>query len=104
MIDIDAGTLRVLNSYETNRGAIFTRPSRRLRFGGDNGAIRVPDVITSRWARRLDWACAKIEAHARDVAAGTGRTPKVVQEPPGHSTTTGAPATPPQGLGKHFGT
>ena len=63
------------------------------------GAIRVPDAITSRWARRLNWATAKIDGLPRVTLKGLrhthttlllelGEHPKVVQERLGHSTIT----------------
>ncbi len=75
------------------------RPRRRLVFGDDNGAIRVPDAVTSRWTRRLDWACAKVDGLPRVTLNGLrhshatlllelGEHPKVVQERLGHSTIT----------------
>lgn len=63
-IDIDTETLRVLKTYKTTRGAISLTLARAdaYVFGDDNGSIRVPDAVTSRWTRRLDWATAKSTA------------------------------------------
>jgi integrase len=101
VIDIDAETLRVLKTHKTTRGAISLDLARgdAYVFGDDNGAIRVPDAVTSRWTRRLDWACAKIEGLPRVTLKGLrhthatlllelGEHPKVVQERLGHSTIT----------------
>lgn len=101
VIDIDAETLRVLKAHKSDRGAISLSLARAdaYLFGDDNGAIRVPDAVTSRWTRRLDWACAKIEGLPRVTLKGLrhthatlllelGEHPKVVQERLGHSTIT----------------
>ena len=101
VIDIDAETLRVLKSHKSDRGAISLSLARAdaYVFGDDQGAIRVPDAVTSRWTRRLDWACAKIEGLPRVTLKGLrhthatlllelGEHPKVVQERLGHSTIT----------------
>lgn len=101
VIDIDAETLRVLKTLKTNRGAISLSLARAdsYVFGDDQGAIRVPDAVTSRWTRRLDWACAKMEGLPRVTLKGLrhthatlllelGEHPKVVQERLGHSTIT----------------
>jgi len=101
VIDIDAETLRVLKSHKSDRGAISLDLARAdsYVFGDDNGAIRVPDAVTSRWTRRLAWACAKIDGLPRVTLKGLrhthatlllelGEHPKVVQERLGHSTIT----------------
>lgn len=101
VIDIDAETLRVLKAHKFARGAISLSLARAdaYVFGDDQGSIRVPDAVTSRWTRRLDWACAKIEGLPRVTLKGLrhthatlllelGEHPKVVQERLGHSTIT----------------
>lgn len=101
VIDIDAETLRVIKAHKSDRGAISLSLARAdaYVFGDDHGAIRVPDAVTSRWTRRLDWACAKIEGLPRVTLKGLrhthatlllelGEHPKVVQERLGHSTIT----------------
>ncbi len=101
VIDIDAETVRVLRSHKADRGAISLSLARAdaYVFGDDQGTIRVPDAVTSRWTRRLDWACAKIEGLPRVTLKGLrhthatlllelGEHPKVVQERLGHSTIT----------------
>jgi integrase len=101
VIDIDAETLRVLKTHKTDRGAMSLDLARAdaYIFGDDNGAVRVPDAVTSRWTRRLDWACAKIDGLPRVTLKGLrhthatlllelGEHPKVVQERLGHSTIT----------------
>lgn len=101
VIDIDAETLRVLKSHKSDLGAISLDLARAdaYVFGDDNGAIRIPDAVTSRWTRRLDWARAEIEGLPRVTLKGLrhthatlllelGEHPKVVQERLGHSTIT----------------
>jgi integrase len=101
VLDIDAETLRVLRAHKSDRGAISLDLARAdaYVFGDDNGAIRVPDAVTSRWTRRLDWACAKVDGLPRVTLKGLrhthatlllelGEHPKVVQERLGHSTIT----------------
>jgi integrase len=103
VIDIDAETLRVLKAHKGDRGAISLHLARAdsYVFSDDSGAIRVPDAVTSRWTRRLDWACAKIGGLPRVTLKGLrhthatlllelGEHPKVVQERLGHSTITTA--------------
>jgi len=101
VIDIDAETLRALKAHRADRSAISLDLARAdaYVFSDDRGAIRVPDANTSRWTRRLDWACAKIEGLPRVTIKGLrhthatlllelGEHPKVVQERLGHSTIT----------------
>ncbi len=101
VIDIDAETLRVLKTHKSDRGAISLDLPRAdsYVFSDDQGAIRVPDAVTSRWTRRLDWVCAKIEGLPRVTLKGLrhthatlllelGEHPKDVQERLGHSTIT----------------
>lgn len=101
VIDIDTETLKVLKGHKSDRGAISLDLARAdaYVFGDDEGAIRVPDAVTSRWTRRLDWAAAKIEGLPRVTLKGLrhthatlllelGEHPKVVQERLGHSTIT----------------
>ena len=101
VIDIDAATLQVLKAHRAARGAVSLDLGRAdaYAFGDDEGAIRVPDAITSRWARRLNWATAIIDGLPRVTLKGLrhthatlllelGEHPKVVQERLGHSTIT----------------
>ena len=101
VIDIDAETLRVLKSHKAARGAVSLDLARAdaYMFGDDEGAIRVPDAITDRWSRRLNWATTKIDGLTRVTLKGLRHThatlllelgghPKVVQERLGHSTIT----------------
>lgn len=101
VIDIDAETLGVLKAHKSDRGAISLSLARAdaYVFGDAQGAIRVPDAVTSRWTRRLDWATAKIDGLPRVTLKGLrhtqatlllelGEHPKVVQERLGHSTIT----------------
>ena len=101
VIDIDTETLKVLKAHKADRGAVSLDLARAdaYVFGDDQGAVRVPDAITSRWTRRLDWACATIEGLPRVPLKGVrhthatlllelGEHPKVVQERLGHSTIT----------------
>jgi len=101
VIDIDAETLGVLKAHKISRGAISLdlALADAYVFGDDNGAIRVPDAVTSRWTRRLDWATAQIDSLPRVTLKGLrhahatlllelGEHPKVVRERLGHSTIT----------------
>lgn len=76
VIDIDVETLRVLKALKSDRGAISLDLARAdaYVFGDDKGAIRVPDAVTSRWTRRLDWATAKIEGLPRVTLKGLRHT------------------------------
>ncbi|MBF4163975.1 tyrosine-type recombinase/integrase [Nocardioides acrostichi] len=97
VIDIDGETLRVLKAHKSDRGAISLSLARAdaYVFGDDQGTIRVPDAVTSRWTRRLDWACAKIEGLPRVTLKGLRHTHatllldltliKLVHTPPGLS-------------------
>ncbi|HWL01679.1 MAG TPA: tyrosine-type recombinase/integrase [Microbacteriaceae bacterium] len=100
-ISIDEDTVRVLRSHKATRGALALSLARAdaYVFGDDDGALRVPDAITSRWSRRLDWSTAKIDGLTRVTLKGLrhthatlllelGKNPKVVQERLGHSTIT----------------
>ncbi len=101
VIDIDTETIKVLKAHKADRGAVSLDLARADAYvcGDDQGAVRVPDAITSRWTRRLDWACATIEGLPRVTLKGLrhthatlllelGEHPKVVQERLGHSTIT----------------
>lgn len=68
-------------------------------FGDDDGRLRSPDAMTSRWDRRLKWVTAKFDSLDRVTIKGLrhshstlllelGEHPKVVQERSGHSTIT----------------
>lgn len=68
-------------------------------FADDEGNLRSPDAMTSRWARRLDWATAQFDNLTRVTLKGLrhthatllverGEHPKIDQERLGHSTIT----------------
>ncbi|MFV0457406.1 MAG: tyrosine-type recombinase/integrase [Actinomycetales bacterium] len=91
----------MLRAVKAGRGAVSLALARAdaYVFGDDQGAVRVPDAVTSRWTRRLDWAYATIEGLPRVTLKGLrhthatlllelGEHPKVVQERLGHSTIT----------------
>lgn len=75
------------------------RVSIRRAVDTDDGKLRSPDAMTSRWDRRLKWATAKFDSLHRVTIKGLrhthatlllelGEHPKVVQERLGHSTIT----------------
>lgn len=101
VIDVDTETLRILASYKTARAEVsFTlAKADAYVFGDDEGKLRSPDAMTSRWDRRLR-AIAKAHptlprvtlkglrhTHAT-LLLELGEHPKVVQERLGHSTIT----------------
>lgn len=101
VIDVDDDTLQILASYKVKRAELSFQLAKAdaYVFGDDEGQLRSPDAITSRWSRRLDWLTA---AHAdihRVTVKGLRHThatqllergthPKVVQERLGHTTIT----------------
>ncbi|WP_422933060.1 tyrosine-type recombinase/integrase [Sinomonas sp. P47F7] len=101
VIDIDDETLKVLASHKVARAELAFELAKAdaYVFGDDDGKLRSPDAMTSRWARRLDWATAKYDTLTRVTIKGLrhthatlllelGEHPKVVQERLGHSTIT----------------
>ena len=58
VIDVDADTLKVLASYKVTRAEVSFELARAdaYIFGDDDGKLRSPDAMTSRWDRRLKWA------------------------------------------------
>lgn len=101
VIDVDAETLKVLASYKVTRAEVSFELAKAdaYVFGDDDGKLRSPDAMTSRWDRRLKWATAKFDALHRVTIKGLrhthatlllelGEHPKVVQERLGHSTIT----------------
>ncbi|WP_448070450.1 tyrosine-type recombinase/integrase [Georgenia yuyongxinii] len=101
IIDVDADTLKVLASYKVARAELsFTlAQADAYVFGDDDGKLRSPDAMTSRWDRRLKWVTATFDSLTRVTIKGLRHThatlllemgvhPKVVQERLGHSTIT----------------
>ncbi len=103
VIDLDSATLKVLASYKVARAELSFELARAdaYIFGDDDGRLRSPDAMTSRWDRRLKWAARlkKFEHLPRVTIKGLRHThatilmelgvpPKVVQERLGHSTIT----------------
>ena len=101
VIDVDAETLKVLASYKVARAELSFDLAKAdaFVFADDEGNLRSPDAMTSRWARRLDRATAKFDTLTRVTLKGLrhthatlllelGEHPKVVQERLGHSTIT----------------
>jgi integrase len=101
VIDVDAETLKVLASYKVARAELSFELAKAdaYVFGDDDGKLRSPDAMTSRWDRRLKWATAKFDTLHRVTIKGLrhthatlllelGEHPKVVQERLGHSTIT----------------
>lgn len=96
-IDIDDDTLKILAAYKKTRAEISFEfaTTEAYVFGDDNGLMRSPDAMTSRWARRMDWMTAKHPEIHRVTIKGLRHThatlllemgihPKVVQERLGH--------------------
>lgn len=101
IIDVDEDTLKVLASYKVARVELsFTLAhADAYIFGDDDGKLRSPDAMTSRWDRRLKWATTTFDGLTRVTIKGLRHThatlllemgvhPKVVQERLGHSTIT----------------
>lgn len=57
VIDVDADTLKVLASYKVARAEVSFDLAKAdaYVFGDDNGKLRSPDAMTSRWDRRMKW-------------------------------------------------
>ena len=101
VIDVDGETLKVLASYKITRAELSFDLAKAdaFVFADDDGNLRSPDAMTSRWDRRLKWATAKLDNLTRVTMKGLrhthatlllelGEHPKVVQERLGHSTIT----------------
>ncbi|MFD5225419.1 tyrosine-type recombinase/integrase [Microbacterium sp. NPDC058342] len=101
VIDVDAETLKVLASYKVARAELSFSLGKAdaYVFGDDDGKLRSPDAMTSRWDRRIKWITAKYSTMHRVTIKGLRHThatlllemgvhPKVVQERLGHSTIT----------------
>lgn len=101
VIDVDAETLKVLATYKVARAELSFELAKAdaYVFSDDDGRLRSPDAVTSRWDRRLNWATAKFDSLTRVTLKGLrhthatlllelGEHPKVVQERLGHSTIT----------------
>ena len=101
VIDVDADTLKVLASYKVARAEVSFDLAKAdaYVFGDDNGKLRSPDAMTSRWDRRMKWIVKVHKTLPRVTIKGLrhthatlllelGEHPKVVQERLGHSTIT----------------
>ena len=101
VIDIDAETLKVLAAHKVERAELSFDLAKAdaYVFSDDEGKLRSPDAMTSRWDRRLKWATATFDSLHRVTLKGLrhthatlllelGEHPKVVQERLGHSTIT----------------
>lgn len=101
VIDVDNETLKVLAAHKVARAELSFELGKAdaYVFGDDDGNLRSPDAMTSRWDRRLKWATAKYDSLSRVTIKGLrhthatlllelGEHPKVVQERLGHSTIT----------------
>ena len=99
--DVDDETLQILASYKVKRAELSFQLAKAdaYVFGDDDGQLRSPDAITSRWSRRLDWLTAAHPDIHRVTIKGLRHThatqllergthPKVVQERLGHTTIT----------------
>lgn len=101
VLDVDADTLKVLASYKVARAEVSFELAKAdaYVFGDDNGKLRSPDAMTSRWDRRMKWIVKVHQTLPRVTIKGLrhthatlllelGEHPKVVQERLGHSTIT----------------
>lgn len=101
VIDVDAATLKVLASYKVARAEVSFDLAKAdaYVFGDDEGKLRSPDAMTSRWDRRMNWLAKAHPTLPRVTIKGLrhthatlllelGEHPKVVQERLGHSTIT----------------
>ncbi len=101
VIDVDADTLKVLASYKVARAEVSFELAKAdaYVFGDDDGKLRSPDAMTSRWDRRMKWIVKVHKTLPRVTIKGLrhthatlllelGEHPKVVQERLGHSTIT----------------
>ena len=101
VIDVDEDTLKVLASYKVARAELAFELAKAdaYIFGDDDGKLRSPDAMTSRWDRRMKWLTKAHPTLPRVTIKGLrhthatlllelGEHPKVVQERLGHSTIT----------------
>lgn len=100
MIDVDADTLKVLAGYKVARAEVsFELAKADAYVFDDDGKLRSPDAMTSRWDRRMKWIAKIHKTLSRVTIKGLrhthatlllelGEHPKVVQERLGHSTIT----------------
>ena len=101
VIDVDADTLKVLATYKVARAEVSFDLAKAdaYVFGDDEGKLRSPDAMTSRWDRRMKWLAKVHTTLPRVTIKGLrhthatlllelGEHPKVVQERLGHSTIT----------------
>lgn len=101
VIDVDAATLKVLATYKVARAEVSFDLAKAdaYVFGDDEGRLRSPDAMTSRWDRRMKWIATIHKTLPRVTIKGLrhthatlllelGEHPKVVQERLGHSTIT----------------
>lgn len=92
---------KVLASYKVVRAELSFALAKAdaYVFGDDDGKLRSPDAMTSRWDRHIKWITAKYDTRHRVTIKGLrhthvplllelGEHPKVVQERLGHSTIT----------------
>lgn len=72
MIDVDEDTLKVLASYKVARAELsFTlAKADAYVFGDDDGLLRSPDAMTSRWDRRMNWLTKKYDTMHRVTIKG----------------------------------
>lgn len=97
VIDVDRETLAVLASHKQTRARLAFELARAdaYVFGDDEGRLRSPDAMTSRWSRRLSWIAEEHPDIHRVTLKGLrhthatlllemGEHPKVVQERLGH--------------------
>lgn len=101
VIDVDTATLKVLTSHKFARAEVSFKlaGADAYVFGDDEGKLRSPDAMTSRWDRRMKWLAKVHKTLPRETIKGLrhthatlllelGEHPKVVQERLGHSTIT----------------
>lgn len=72
MIDVEEDTLKVLASYKVARAELsFTlAKADAYIFGDDDGKLRSPDAMTSRWDRRMNWLTKKYDTMHRVTITG----------------------------------
>ncbi len=78
VIDVDAATLKVLATYKVGRAEVSFELAKAdaFVFGDDEGKLRSPDAMTSRWARRIKWITAKHASLPRVTIKGLRHTPR----------------------------
>lgn len=76
VIDMDAETLKVLASYKVARAELSFELAKAdaYVFAHDDGKLRSPDAMTSRWDRRLKGATAKFDTLHRVTLKGLRHT------------------------------